>query len=305
MDRRSALVLAFIFGGLFLSLFGFLFLAYLALKSDTGDAISFGERVGVVEVKGVIMDSKDVLKALKTFGDDEDVKAVVLRVESPGGAVGPSQEIYAAVRSLVKKKHVVASLGSVAASGGYYAACAAEKIIANPGTFTGSIGVILSVPNVGGLLDAARVKMNVVKSGKLKDAGSAFREMTAEERAYLEDLIRDIHGQFVRAVAEGRQLKVEEVEPLADGRALTGLQAKTKGLVDELGGFADAVKLAGNLAGLGDDPKLVYPPEKKGAVLEGLFEGGGRALVRALRQEAAPAILGPAYLAPFAGPGAW
>jgi protease IV len=303
MDRRSAFVLVFVFGGLFVALFGFLFLAYVALKPEEGDGFRLGKAVGVVELKGIIMDSEKIVKALKKFGEDDDIKAVVLRVDSPGGAVGPSQEIHSAVQRLIKKKHVVASFGSVAASGGYYAACGAEKIISNPGTLTGSIGVIMSFPTVTGVMDFARVKMNVIKSGKLKDSGSMFRDVTPDDRAYLDGIIQSTYHQFVEAVAEGRKLKVSEVEPVADGRALTGVQAKDAKLVDELGDLQDAIRIAGNLGGLGDDPKVVYPPERrKGLGLNDMFRGSMQALVQALVEPGQPAISGPAYLAPFAAP---
>src|SRR5258706_9555823 len=174
MDRRAAWVLGIVFGGMFISLFGFLLVLYLAVKSDGGDGGGRGggeDRVGVVEVTGTIMDSKRTLKELNHFAEEDHIKAIVLRIDSPGGGVGPSQEIYDAIKRIKAKKKIVASMGSLAASGGYYIACATDKIYANPGTLTGSIGVIMEMPNVQGLIKWAGVEMNTVKAGKIKGPG--------------------------------------------------------------------------------------------------------------------------------------
>ncbi|HVE85693.1 MAG TPA: signal peptide peptidase SppA [Myxococcales bacterium] len=265
-------MIGIIFGGLVFCLFGFLMVLTLALGSSSKkSSLSSGDRVGVVEVQGPITDSKATLKAIREFAEDDHIKAVVIRIDSPGGAVGPSQEIYAAVRHLSAKKHVVASMGSLAASGGFYIACAAEKVFANPGTLTGSIGVIFQLPNVSGLMKWAGVEMRTITAGKLKDSGSPFRDMTPEERAYFEGVLHDVHEQFIQAVADGRKLKPEDVRPSADGRVFTGRQAKELKLVDELGGFEEAVAAAGKLAGMKDEAPEVEYPHKDRKLLEELL----------------------------------
>lgn len=261
MDRRAAWVLGIIFGGLFLLLFGFLLVLYLAVQSEDG-VTSGGDRVGVVEIIGPIADSKKTLKELGEFRDSERIKAVVVRIDSPGGSVGPSQEIYDGILKVREKKSVIVSMGSMAASGGFLIACAAEKIFANPGTLTGSIGVIMQVPNVKGLLKWAGVEFNTITSGKLKDASSPFRDMTPEEREYFSGMLADVHEQFVADVAKGRGLDLEAVRPYADGRVFTGRQAKEWKLVDELGGLSAAVAAAAKLAGIEGEPRVEYPKQK-------------------------------------------
>lgn len=280
MDRRAAWVLGIIFGGLFLTLFGFLFLLYLAVKSEGKGLSGTGDRVGVVEVTGPITESKRTLKELAEFRDADGIKAVVVRVDSPGGAVGPSQEIFDAIKKLREKKKVVASMGSVAASGGFYVACAADKVFANPGTITGSIGVIMQTANVQGLLRFAGVEMNTIAAGKMKDVGSPFRAMTEEERKYLLGVLTDVHEQFIEAVAQGRGLELEQVRPYADGRIFSGRQAKEFKLVDELGGIDAAIAEAGKLGGIQGEPKVEYPKKEKkllrellGDDAESMFEG--------------------------------
>jgi len=231
-----------------------------------------GDKVAVLPITGVIADPDATIDQLKKFAKDGSVKAIVLRINSPGGGVGPSQEIYAEVRKLKDKKPVVASMGAVAASGGYYIACGSRKIYANPGTITGSIGVIMQFVNVKDLIEKIGVKGFVVKSGALKDAGSPLRDMTPEERLYLQSVIDNVHGQFVHAVAEGRRLDVEAVRQIADGRVFTGEQAKALGLVDVLGGQEDAVAEAGRMAKIEGEPRVVLPPKKKVSILDLLRE---------------------------------
>ncbi len=302
MNRRAAWVLGIVFGGLFLCLFGFLLVLYLAVQSGKGGGgFGGGDRVGVVEITGPIEDSKRTLKALKAFGENDRIKAVVVRVDSPGGGVAPSQEIYEAISTLKTKKKVVASMGSLAASGGYYIACAADKIYANPGTLTGSIGVVMQVPNLSGVLKWAGVEMNTITSGKLKDSGSPFRAMSEDERKYFEDILTDVHRQFIDAVARGRQLKPEEVEPYADGRVFSGRQAKEWKLVDALGGIEQAVAEAGRLGGIEGEPQVEYPKkdrallrdllgEEPQSMLQGAIEGTVRSLAGAPLQYRAPLV---------------
>jgi protease-4 len=256
---------------MFITLFGFLLVLYLAVKSERGGGHGGGgggDRVGIVEVTGTIMDSKKTIKELKAFAEDDDIKAIVLRIDSPGGGVGPSQEIYDAVKKIRAKKKVVASMGSLAASGGFYIACAADEVFANAGTLTGSIGVIMELPNVTGLLKWAGVEMNTITAGKMKDSGSPFREMTPEERAYFHGMLEDVHSQFIEAVAQGRKLTVEEVTPLADGRVFSGKQAKDAKLVDQLGGLDAAVAEAAKLGGITGEPKTEYPHKEKKLIKE-------------------------------------
>lgn len=218
-------------------------------------------RVAVVPVEGVITSSRDVVDQLDGFRKDKEVRAVVVRIESPGGAVGPSQEIYDAVRRLDKEKPVVSSMGAVAASGGYYIAVGARKIVANPGTITGSIGVIIEFTNLEGVMQWAKIRPEVIKSGKYKDIGSPFRQITDDEKRLIQGLVDDVYGQFVQAVVERRKLDREKVENLANGMIYSGKQALDSGLVDELGDLFTAVELAGKLAKISGEPKVIYPPK--------------------------------------------
>ncbi|MFO7964566.1 MAG: signal peptide peptidase SppA [Desulfobacterales bacterium] len=222
-----------------------------------------GQRVGIIEIEGVITDAGDILENIQRFRDDDTIKAIVMRIESPGGGVASSQEIYREIIKTVEKKTVVASLGSVAASGGYYVAAGADKIMANPGTITGSIGVIIGYTNFEALLDKIGLRPVVIKSGKYKDIGSPVREMSAEEKEILQQFIDQVHRQFIDAVIEGRGLERTVVEPLADGRIMTGETARRLELIDRLGNFEDAVALAGELAGIEGRITKVYPPEKR------------------------------------------
>jgi protease-4 len=219
-------------------------------------------RVALVRIEGPIIDSMDIVDEIKEHVKDRSIKAIILRIDSPGGAVGPSQEIYDEVKKASEEKHVVASMGSIAASGGYYIASAADLIFANPGTLTGSIGVIMEIPNVEGLMTKIGIKTEVIKSGRHKDMASAFRKMEKEDRDILQGVLENVHEQFIRAVAEGRKLTVEEIRPVADGRIFTGEQAKGLRLVDELGTLENAVKKAGELAGISGEPEVVSKEDK-------------------------------------------
>ena len=224
--------------------------------------IPMGERLALLRVEGPILDSKDVIDELKTYVKDPSIKAIVLRIDSPGGAVAPSQEIYEEVRKAVTKKKVVVSMGSVAASGGYYIAAPATRIVANPGTLTGSIGVIMEIPNVEGLMNKIGVKTEVIKSGRHKDIASVFRGIKKEEREILQGVLDNVHEQFIKAVAEGRKMLIEDVKRIADGRVFTGEQALKAGLVDEIGNLEDAVKSAAKLAGIKGEPAVVSKEER-------------------------------------------
>lgn len=238
------------------------FLIGLIAASIFGEDLTGEDKIAVVKIEGIITDPAEITKELKELEERDDVKAVVIRIDSPGGAVGPSQEIHDGILKLRKEKKVVASMGTIAASGGYYAAVAADKIVANPGTITGSIGVIIEFFNAEDLLSKIGVKGYVVKSGRFKDTGSPLRKMEKEETALLQAVIDDVNGQFVTAVAEGRGLKKEEVAKIADGRIFTGSQAFEKGLIDKLGTMRDAIDLSAELAGIEGEPYVIYPEEK-------------------------------------------
>lgn len=259
----------FILSLLLIGVSAMMFLFALALVSEGEGGSLFGKNsLAVVEIKGGIFDPKETLDELNRVYKNDDLKALILRIDSPGGAVSPSQEIYQAVLRVKEKKKVIVSMGTVAASGGYYIAAAADKIVALPGTITGSIGVLMDYTNVERLLEFLKVHAEVLKAGKMKDVGSPLRELTPEDRAYLQNILEDMHRQFKEAVAKGRGLPIEEVDKLADGRVFTGEQAKTLKLVDELGGQQRAVDIAKEMLGWEEEPELFYPKKKK----PGLFE---------------------------------
>jgi protease IV len=292
MDRRAGWILGIVFGGLFLCLFAFLALTWYAFRGERGPSFGSGPRVGVVEVTGPITDSKKTLKELRDFAEADSIKAIVVRIDSPGGAVGPSQEIYEAVRKLHDKKPVVVSMGSIAASGGFYIACAGEKVFANPGTLTGSIGVIFTFYNVQGLLKWAGIQVSPLTAGKMKDAGNPYREMTSEERAYFRGVLDDVHEQFIQAVADGRKLSVDQVKPVADGRVFTGRQAKELKLVDEMGGLEDAVAAAGKMGGIKGQPKMEYPRKERRVFAE-MFGDEAEALLHGVAARVEEAVGSP------------
>jgi protease-4 len=246
--------------------------AIIAVVLNADNVEFAGEKVGVIPIIGTLADSRPILQQIKTFREAKAVKAIVIRVDSPGGSVGPSQEIYREIRKTVKDKKVVVSMGAVAASGGYYLSAAANKIVANPGTITGSIGVIMGYTNFEELLHKIGLVPIVIKSGEYKDLGSPVRPMTTEEKELLHAVTMKIHRQFVNAIAQGRNMEVARVDAVADGRILTGEEAMELGLVDRLGNFDDAVQWAGELAGLTGDIETVYPKEDKRTLLQFLAE---------------------------------
>jgi protease-4 len=250
---------------------------YFSDESSPGLSLS-GNQVAALELDGVIYDSKEFVDQLKDYGNR--YRAVVIRIDSPGGGVAASQEIYEAIKKFraESKKKVVVSMGSVAASGGYYVACAADKIFANPGTITGSIGVIAEWYNYGDLLRWAKLESVVIKSGTFKDAGSGTRPLTEEEKAYFQNLISNMYNQFVSAVAGSRKMKEADVRKLADGRVYTGQEAKSDGLVDEIGTYQDAITEAAKLAGITGSPKVVSPAKKGFSILELLLGDSRSAL---------------------------
>ncbi len=253
--------------------------ALIIMLGSKSYEFEFGEKVGIVEITGVITDSRNIIRNLKRFREDDSVKAIVLRIDSPGGGVGPSQEIFREVRKTVIKKKVVASMGAIAASGGYYVAAGADGIVANPGTITGSIGVAMGFTNFQDLLQKIGLVPVVIKSGEYKDIGSPVREMKKEERKILEDFAKKIHRQFIMAIVEGRKMDQSTVESLADGRIFTGEESNNLGLVDRLGNLEDAVEWAGRLGGIKGKISSVYAREKEFSYLQLLMDSSIKGLI--------------------------
>jgi len=219
--------------------------------------------VGIVEINGIILSSKKIIQNIKTFRDDDSIKAIILRIDSPGGGIGPSQEIYREVMKAKRDKKIITSMGSVAASGGYYIASATNKIIANAGTLTGSIGVIMEYANIEEIAKKIGISPVVIKSGEFKDIGSPLRELNDSERKILQDLVNELHLQFVNDAANARGIDVETMLKLADGRVYSGQKALDLNLIDRLGNLDDAVQWVGELAGIKEKLKPVYPREDK------------------------------------------
>lgn len=249
---RTALAVVALLG---LAFFAFSILSTLALESPWFG----GDKVAIIRIEGVILDSRATVDELRHYRENPSIKAIVLRIDSPGGGVVPSQEIFAEVRKARAdgKLKVVTSMGNVAASGGYYIAAATDRIVANPGTLTGSIGVIMELANVRGLLEKVGVQSVVIKSGRYKDLASPFRTMSEEDRAILQAVLDDVHTQFIEAVAVGRSIHMDHVRNLADGRIFTGQQALKVRLVDELGDLQDAIQVAARLGGIVGEPRVV------------------------------------------------
>ena len=276
---KGVFVLVSILGLIFVISF---FAGRWGLFGGSGISLS-NDKIAVISIQGVLTSSTDTIRQFKQYEENEDVKALVLRIDSPGGTVVAAQEIYAEILKLRENKVVLASMGNVAASGGYYIASATEEIVANPGTLTGSIGVISEYPNIEQLMKKVGLRSEVMKSGRFKDLGNPTREMTEEERQLLQDLIDNIHRQFIRDVALGRGRTVEEIEPLADGRVFTGEQAKENGLVDRLGNLQDALDRAAELAGIEGKPVIIYPEEKRKKIWEYLVQSIAEVMGSVLR----------------------
>jgi len=256
------------FGRVLLLFLGGIFL-FMVVSSIIGSFFSDGllesdNQIAIVEIRGMITASRETVRQLRKFQNAPKVKGIILRIDSPGGAVGPSQEIYNAVIRIRDEgaKKIYASLGSVAASGGYYIASAADTIFSNPGTLTGSIGVIMAFSNIQDLIKKIGIRPEVIKSGAFKDAGSPVRPISTKERKLLQNLVDDVHQQFVEDVAKGRNLPTEDVQRLADGRVYTGRQAFELKMVDHMGGLQDAIDLLATQAGIEGAPQIVQEEEK-------------------------------------------
>lgn len=272
---------------------GLVLTVVLGLRNDRG--LGFGGRIAVLDIDGVISDDADLLEQIRKFRDDASVKGYLVRINSPGGVVGPSQSIFEELRKLRDEEvPVVAAIGGVGASGGYYIALGADSIFALPGSITGSIGVIMEFPDASELMDKVGVQMQVVKSAEHKDVGSPFRPITPEDRQILSELVSDVYQQFVDVVASERSLSTETVAQVADGRILSGRQALSHGLIDRLGNSNDALAAVGRMAGLGSEPRVIFPPKQKFGLFDLLLDRGAGGvlsrLVRPLEQASWPRI---------------
>jgi len=258
------------------------FVIGISMGSSGGFPIDTRDKVAVLDIEDVILDSTDYLDSLNKIRKNNDIKALVVRINSPGGAVGPSQEIYQELQSIKSKMPVVVSMGTVAASGGYYIACAADKIYANPGTITGSIGVIAQFVNYKELMQWAKLDVEVIKSGKFKDIGSPLREMSDKEKQYIQQLIDNVYSQFRDTVATTRKIDDKKLDEIADGRIFSGEQAKSLNLVDALGNLNEAISAASEMGGIKGEPNVVKYPEEK-SVLQKLL-GAKTNLTKAISQ---------------------
>src|SRR6202163_3494568 len=276
-ERRSHTLLWVLIGGgaFFLFVLAVFSLAYITLHAGGGDAglTGFGDRIGVVDLDGVILSPQPVVGQLKKFADDSSIKAIIIHVTSPGGGVAASEEIYREVKRIreEKKKRIVASIETVGASGAYYVASATNKIYADKGSIVGSIGVIAQWVNYGELMRWAKLNAITLKAGEFKDTGSPTREMTPAERQYMQGLIDNMHTQFIHAVADGGHAQEEDIRAIANGKVWTGEQAFSLKLVDQIADFEGAVKDTARAVNISGEPTLVYPPKQTRSGLDLLF----------------------------------
>ena len=276
-EKRSRTLLWVLIGGgaFFLFVLAVFTLVYLAMHAGGEQASlhSFGDKIGVVDLEGVILDPSTVVGQLKKFGEDDSIKAIIIHVNSPGGGVAASEEIYRQVKRLrdEKKKRIVASIETVGASGAYYVSSASNKIFADKGSIVGSIGVIAQYVNYGELLRWAKLKDITLKAGEFKDTGSPTREMTPAEQAYLQSLIDNMHTQFIQAVADGRHAKPQDIRAVANGKVWTGEQALEMKMIDQVGDFQTAVEDTAKSVGIRGEPTLVRPDKDRKSALDLLF----------------------------------
>lgn len=275
MARKRDIVIGVVIAVCFLFFIGIMFVSFMEMYGGETDIFAFGNRIAIVDVFGPIYSSKDIVRQIKKYGDDGSVAALLIHVDSPGGGVAVTQEIYDELMrvKIEKEKLVVVSMTTVGASGGYYLSCAADQIIANPGTLTGSIGVILNYVTWEDLADKIGIKNEAIKSGAVKDAGSPWRQPTERDRQMLQSAIDDTYDQFVEVVMEGRNLTKEDVLQIADGSIFTGRQALDLGLVDKLGSFEEAIRMTAELAGIEGEPTTVQERPKRPLSIWDLLTG--------------------------------
>jgi protease-4 len=262
-------------GAFFLFLLAVFALVYFTVRSEqrSSSFSSFGDKIAVVDLEGVILSPKELVEQLRKYGDDSSIRAIILHVNSPGGGAAASEEIYREVLRIrdVKKKRIVASIETVGASGAYYVSSATNKIFADEASIVGSIGVIAEWYNYEELIKWAKLKAIVLKAGEFKDTGSPVRDLSPTERAYMQGLIDNMHGQFIDSVAKGRRMKVEDIKPLADGKVWTGEQAMPLKLIDQIGDFRAAVEDTAKSVGIKGEPTIVRPEKDRKSVLDLLF----------------------------------
>lgn len=253
---------------LFLS---FVVIFFFLSKNSNSEVLN---NIGVVEIEGTILSSKEIIQELDNFYNRDDIKAIIIRLNTPGGSVAPSQEIYEKVKKIASSntKPIVASIGSISASGGYYIAIGADKIIANPGSITGSIGVIMNFPIAKDLIEKIGLEFKTIKSGDLKDAGSPYKYPTDKDEKYFESIVNNLHNQFLREVSIQRSIPIVKLNEYADGRIFTGEQAYSINLIDTLGTFEDALNISKNLANISGETNLIYPKINKSKFLKMFFE---------------------------------
>jgi protease-4 len=247
------------------------FIFFILSRNLTSEVVN---NIGVVEIEGTILSSKEIIQELDNFYNRDDIKAIIIRLNSPGGSVAPSQEIYEKVKKIASTdtKPIVASIGSMSASGGYYIAIGADKIIANPGSITGSIGVIMNFPIAKDLIEKIGLEFKTIKSGDLKDAGSPYKYPTDKDEKYFESIVSNLHNQFLREVSIQRSIPIVRLNEYADGRIFTGEQAYSINLIDTLGTFEDALNISKNLANISGETNLIYPKINKSKFLKMFFE---------------------------------
>jgi len=274
-EKRSRTWLWVVIGGgaFFLFVLAVFALVYITLHAGKDTTLAFGDKIGVVDLEGVILSPNPVVQQLKKFSDDDSIKAIIIHVNSPGGGVAASEEIYREVKRIrdEKKKRIVAAIETVCASGAYYVSSATNKIYADNGSVVGSIGVIAQWVNYGELLQWAHLKDITMKAGEFKDTGSPTRDMTPAEREYLQGMIDNMHSQFIKAVADGRSMKFEDVKSIANGKVWTGQQALPMKLVDQLADFQSAVEDTAKTVGIKGEPVLVKPEKERKTLSDLLF----------------------------------
>lgn len=279
----TLIVLAIVFAG-----FSLLFFAKVISSTDRFDEYTGGKgngKVAVVDLNFTILSSESIVRQFRKFGEDKSIKAIILRVNTPGGGVAASQEMYEAIKNVRDKgKPVIVSVGSLGASGGYYAACGGSIIVADPGSLVGSIGVIIQLMNLQGLAEKIGINETTIKSGELKDAGNPFKELTEKDKEYFQDIVDDSYNQFLDVVSKERKIDREKLKEYSNGRVFTGRQARNIGLIDSLGTFEDAVRIAGKMAGIDGEPTIVRERERL-SLIERILDSFTNTELKTIKEE--------------------